>query len=420
MSTLIQIASSGSSSGRFGIADSNGVYTYYSTLQAAITAASAGQTVEFFTDYTETGNVSVNLKNDVNLNLNGHTYTLTNSGTANCIQDNGVGVNCIIANGIFKRIQGTPSLTNTLCLYITGASDITCYDVKFIQDLGSGNKVSINVNNVNARLTGAYCIGGNPTLRIDAGTVLDSNAIALNGSAISNYGVIKNCFGRGIGAGGIGNLGTAYNCVGIDDSTVGFGNGGTAINCSGKGFQGYISYTNSVNVNCTGTSSASTGYLANGAGYNFKCFGYSTAGYGIAMINSTLDTCVGFSSALAGIATSDSGANTSDVKNSQAISTASIGFYANNATTGCKIYNCTIESMWNNAAGHGIQGTANGLEIVNCTISVANASANALFASIARTFKYTQNSFRGATTSVNANITQGMINTDDAYGNITV
>ena len=43
-----------------------------------------------------------------------------------------------------------------------------------------------------------------------------------------------------------------------------------------------------------------------------------------------------------------------------------------------------------------------------------------LYASAAKTFKYAQNSFRGATTSVNANITQGMINTDDAYGNITI
>ena len=50
-----------SASGKFGISDSNGAYTYYTTLSAAITAATSGQTVEFFTDYTETGNVTISM-----------------------------------------------------------------------------------------------------------------------------------------------------------------------------------------------------------------------------------------------------------------------------------------------------------------------------------------------------------------------
>ena len=57
---------------------------------------------------------------------------------------------------------------------------------------------------------------------------------------------------------------------------------------------------------------------------------------------------------------------------------------------------------------------------MNCSIKVANASANCLSASTPITMKYANNAFEGATIAVNANITQGMINTHDNFGNIII
>ena len=62
--------------GRFGISNSDGEYTYYDTLQLAINAASSGQTVEIFADYTESTDTTVTLKDGVIINGNGHSYTM--------------------------------------------------------------------------------------------------------------------------------------------------------------------------------------------------------------------------------------------------------------------------------------------------------------------------------------------------------
>ena len=62
--------------GPVGVANSLGVYTYYNTFSSSMAAAPTGSTVEFFADVIETGSISVNLRNGVNINGNGHTYTL--------------------------------------------------------------------------------------------------------------------------------------------------------------------------------------------------------------------------------------------------------------------------------------------------------------------------------------------------------
>jgi hypothetical protein len=78
--TVLEIFSSGGgSSGKFGISDSTGAYTYYSSLSSAITAASSGQVIELFADITESSSTAVNLKAGVIIQGNGHTYTHTST-----------------------------------------------------------------------------------------------------------------------------------------------------------------------------------------------------------------------------------------------------------------------------------------------------------------------------------------------------
>lgn len=102
-----------SSGGRFGISNLDGEYTYYTTLQNAINAATTGDTVQVFSNYTETGTTAVILKDGVDINFNGYTYEKTTSDFTRLIE--GDGVNCKLINGILVRKNGTSFIS---CVYI--------------------------------------------------------------------------------------------------------------------------------------------------------------------------------------------------------------------------------------------------------------------------------------------------------------
>ena len=76
--------------------------------------------------------------------------------------------------------------------------------------------------------------------------------------------------------------------------------------------------------------------------------------------------------------------------------------------------NCTFRSRWNNASGHAVTLNSSNDTFVNCTFEVTNASANCLYASIARTVDASNNVMIGATTPINANVT---VNASTDLGN---
>jgi hypothetical protein len=65
--------------GPFGISNSGGTYTYYSSLSQAMSAATAGRTIEMFADVTISSGTAVDLKPGVTIQGNGHTYTHTST-----------------------------------------------------------------------------------------------------------------------------------------------------------------------------------------------------------------------------------------------------------------------------------------------------------------------------------------------------
>ena len=419
---VLEIFSNGSASGVWGISNATGVYTYYTTLTLAMAAAVSGQVIEMFADVTETTNVSVDLKNGVNINGNGHTYTLNQAGTANCIQDNAVAVNCTLSNITFKRVGGTPSSVNTLCMYITGGSKIKTYSTILIG--GDTYMRCLTINNGAAEVYGLYAEGYNPTVTVTSGTLIDSTSRSLNGAGINvgANGKLINCTGYGTNAGGINNGGTATNCTGYDGSVGGFSNTGTALNCTGysAGSGGYACEGGSSNVNCIGYSSATYGFNSNGAVNVISCKGYSTAGAGLVMTNGAAYDSMGFSTTSYGMWAANSGGSITDLRSCRAISLAAVAIFMNNTNSGCKIYNTEAYSKWDNVLGHGITVAGNNAEIVQCTIEVTNASAKAINAASALTTKYGNNAFKGATTPISTNITQGIINTQDNQGNILI
>ena len=381
---------SGGASGVFGISNSSGVYTYYTTLTLAMAAATSGQVIEMFADVTETGAVSVSLKTGVNINGNGHTYLLTNSGTSNCIQDNGVSVYCEIFNIKFKRTGATASTTAALPLYVTNAAtQIINHGVSYESTFGLAAGIS-------GKVTGGYFRGelsGNLSLIVVSGAIL-TNAVFYSATG---YADIK---------------GAAINCAFRSD-------GSQAV---------FASATTARLIKCAGYSTAGYGIYVNG-GYLFNCVGYSTSNSGIYTLDTAtvVENCAGYSTGVCGIQ------GTGDFINSIGESTANAGIFGTsiiNCTAkssaakatwlGGKMYNSTSICSWNNASGHAIELQTNNTEIVECVLQVTNATSNAIYAGSALTCKYAINAFKGATTSVNANVTQGIVNVSDTKGNIVI
>jgi hypothetical protein len=411
--------------GPIGVANSLGVYTYYNTFSASVAAAPTGSTVEFFADIIETGSISVNLRNGININGNGHTYTLNTAGTASCIIDNGVAVSCSISNITFTRLGGTASSTNTLCMYITGGSIIRAYGTKLIG--GATNMRCLTINNLAAQVYGVYAEGYNPCITITNGQLFDSTAKSLNGTGITveASGTAIKCVSYGFGADGLVSAGNIIDCVGYGSLNNGItATAGLVQDCTGYGGGGFglsISGVNTVAINSSGYSPAGAGVYTNSTrAIGLK--GYSTSNRGIYLINGVITDCTGYSTANQGIYMENSGATISELRSCKAISTAAAAIYQNNLTPGSKIYNTEAISRWNNALGHGIMVSGSNTEIVQCVIETTSALANCIFpsGSLPSTVKYANNAFRGANVAVNANITQGMINTHDNQGNIII
>lgn len=384
------VISGGGGSGIFGIPNASGVYTYYATLTLAMAAAVSGNTIEMFADVTETGAVTVNLKSGVNINGNSHTYLLTNSGTSNCIQDNGVSLICEIFNIKFKRTSATASSTAALPLYITSATtQIINHGVSYESTFGLAAAIS-------GKVTGGYFRGelsGNLSL-----TVL-STGILTNANFYSAVGYAK-----------------------ID---------GTAINCTFRSDGSYAVSAlpaSSRLIHCTGYSTSNYGIYV-GSGYILNCVGYSTANSAIYTANADciVENCTGYSTGVCGIQ------GFGDFINSVGESTANAGIF------GTSIINCTAKSSaakatwlsgkmynsvsicsWNNASGHAVELQANNTEILECVLQTTNATANSIYSGTAYTCKYAINAFKGATTAVNANVTQGITNISDTKGNILI
>jgi hypothetical protein len=382
------IAPPSSSSGKFGIADSTGAYTFYTTLSAAITAASSGQTVEFFTDYTETGNVTINLKNGVNINGNGHTYTCTYGGIN--VFYNGLGVQSVSD----LTIVGTGMNAGNIMFLVDGASCTTyCNGVVIKTDNGHGGYA-----NAGAKLYGLVSRVSSSAFGItvaNGSTLIDCKSYSVSQFAIYsiNSSETRNCYAESTGNYAIYG-GAIYNCIGIGGIQV----QGTAYNSIGISSSGYGIYITGGSIyNCTAISSASWGiFLYSNNAIVSNCTIISTAANGI------------YSQFVSGC----------KISNNYITSSAAIAVRFN--ATSASFNNNHIDCTWNNTGGHAFQAGQSGDVLCGNVFQVANASANCLNAGSAVTTKYVDSKLIGATTPVNANITQGMVNTEDNFGNILI
>jgi hypothetical protein len=391
MSTQIQIAPK-SASGIFGISDSAGTYTYYATFTLAMAAATSGQTIEMFTSVVETGAVTITLKDGVTINGNGHTYTVSNAGLTDVFETTIAGIYRIYNLNVIR--------TNATGGYVLNAKNLVVSIHYF-----DGTHFTTNKG-------GIYSGSANVIQKFYNGK------ITISGSGIGIAGLQDNEFynfvlrATSTATGALFNVGVIYN------STFNYEGNGTsalyldAFNCTFIARGGGHTIQNGRNIsNCSIYNFANFGNYVNCVQFN-NCLLYSATSYGSYTESGTLyKNCTIVSNG-------NIGAVNGHHRNSAILSTAGIGAYIF-FVVGYH-YNCTIQSSWNNAAGHGVRiGIAN-VDIVECAIEVANSSANIINALSAFTTKYANNAFKGATTDINANITQGVTNVHDLQGNILI
>ena len=414
MSTQIQVAPV-SASGVWGIANTSGVYTYYTTLTLAMAAATAGQTIELFADVTESGVVNVTLKNGVSINGNGHTYTYT-STTGNCFT---IGNTSTVHLYDLKIARTNTTPTGAYVFYFSSGSAVY-------------TNCSLYCKNVYVYYTFTTSTGGTPVIYNDGytGFTVDGLFAQVNGSGYvfsavggTGAGVFNNCTAISTGTGSGMNIDVSSSA---DNCYVSV-NSGTGVALASRISNSRIMSDTGVAVSAVAPNqSFRQGTAAN-------CYLYSRT-YRVAQdtlcTDSTLISESGFCSVGSALYNCYCYTNTSGVAggnfnqpefyNCYLVSAAAVTIPSGIAAI---VVNSQVICAWNNTGGHAFNvgnnygGTS---KVYNSHIKVANASANCLKGSVAVNMYYTNNVFEGATTPVNANVTQLIVNTHDNQGNILV
>jgi hypothetical protein len=387
------------SSGIFGIADATGFYTYYPNLGTAIAAATVGETIQLFTDYTETVSAAVILKNGVNINLNGHTYEYAVANNSDTISDGGTAKTVTIFNGTLKRTNASsPTNTTGVCLKVSNvSSNITLHGVTVIAEDGSNCCIVQN-----GKLSGGYyrqigaVAGSSFAFQI---TSADSSVDNVHVHADTkqsrlSLGKVSNSYFRNdVG------IGVDIDSAVVDNITA-YSNGSTAIRI---GDQGKL-------FNSTGISTASIGIstVAGSSEIN-NCSGYSTAASGLSIAGIATNSS-GTSTALYGISTNSTA---TIIYNCTGVSNASAAILGNG-----KVIKSSAICRFNDALGHAFTGPGNTSEIIDCYGEVVNASAFGINAPSFSPF-ITKLTGKGMTQLLNV-LGNSQVNTADNYGNILI
>jgi hypothetical protein len=390
------LVSAAGASGIFGIADAAGVYTYYSSLAAAIAAATVGQTIQLFTDYTETASVSVFMKNGVNINLNGHTYEYATADINDTLSDGGIPATVTIFNGTLKRTgSSAPTTVVGVGLKLSNNStNVTLHGVTVIAEDGSNCCIIQG-----GKLSGGY-------FRQIGSTTGSANAFLLNGSGsiADNIHVhADNLFSRI----DLGKISNSY--FRNDGARAVYLNSGEAYNITGYSTAGEAILVGAAKLyNSTGRSTVNFGISTSTASEIYNCSGYSSGGSGISNLNYA-ENCVGSSIALYGIFT---GSN-SKTYNCTARSTSLSAFFSRG-----RIVKSSGISTYNDPTGHGFTAIENNDEIVDCYAEVVNASAYGVNAPTTSPYVIGFSGI-GMTQLLNL-LSNAQSNTEDNFGNILI
>ena len=357
----------GSATNVLGIADSNGVYTYYSDYASAITAASVGGTIEQFGDIVETGSVTLNISKSLTIQMNGYSYTLDNIDNTYAVYITGNDLNINILNGKINRINGVASRTIE-CGSSTTNRSIICFDgTTIFTDLDDTRSLLGTSNNTT--ITGGVwrseSAGGTLSVIVDTDCTL-TNFIYEGTGYVSSYrsrSVVSN------GTINSSHPSHAFFLNGVSCK----GNNLTIRNTVGEGVYSVGSLTN-CNVYSEGNDAIRMG---NGA-VTDNCYGYSTAGAGLYVGGGVVSNSQGYSTSTFGM--HFDGRNSPKGINCKGWSSAATGIRLFSGSNGVTLTNCYAESTLDTTAGHAIECSSapSNLKLINCTVKTTNAGANGI------------------------------------------
>ena len=284
-------------SNTWGIYDSIGNFTGYSTLATAMISATAGTTIHLMGNTTETITTSNLLKDGVNINLRGHTYTVDTAidGISALTDIQGRTILSVTSRIYDGQILRTNSATSSYgCSFINQNSNITFEGVLIESTLGTATLVSCTMR---GGIHKGYENGLRIIAKVNGKTI--SNAVGICTNPIKGQpiflsgaysGELVNCLGINYGKGhGIVSIGNGYDiikCVGLQQGD-GYGDG--IVITGGKG-----SLISSVGKNMVGATGGTGGCGISAQCYKIVgCQGISNSigGYGIIHASPSMDNC---------------------------------------------------------------------------------------------------------------------------------
>ena len=399
----------GGSSGRFGISDGSGSFTYYSDLSSSAAASTAGDVIQMFANYVETDDSKkVVLKSGLTLDGNGYTYTLSGSSPTSSIQNEEVADYTLhLTNIRIRRIGGgSHASTEGAAFLIDGTNlstnnNIYCFDVKIENPSGfgltsqQGGNSRFNIYNLESEASGTAIYWNYGTLH-DCKGVSTGGGVGIEGR--SNSGEVKRSYGESTTGYGLLVYYETSDSTGVSDSSYGIWSGITAARGGLK--------------RCVGKSDSSAGIIASGNGIIADCVGYSNSNHGIYnQANTELHNCTGVTVSGNGIYLRN---NNAKAYNCSAFADSG---YAWRLQDGGRMYDCTGTSISN----HVVYNQTNyddRISIIGCTLETEDATKNALYNVYDKNYIAQNNVYKGMTTvvrpSYGANVA---INVADTYGN---
>ena len=344
-------AAASGGSGVCGISDPSGVYTYYATLTLAMADAVSGDVIELFANITETTNLAITLKNGVNINFNGYTYTLNTTGTASAFISPTTGdLNCSMYNGKIIRTGGNANSANSAGIISTNnAFNLKMYGMVVESTFG-----------MTLGITGGSLYGG---------TFINAlylyNVVAQLGCKVFN--ITLEGFGQLFASGG------DFNNISIVST-------------------GSAAITGTYNIwDSKVISTANAGMFSTAPCNVYNCYVESTFNNGIYLVNSLIKDSIG--KGVSGFGIQNSGGSIVDC---EGISTGNVGIISlSGEVTGCiarsagnycyanqlpaTYVKCIAINTFNSTGGGGfLQQSASGTRYVDCYAEVVNVGAFAI------------------------------------------
>ena len=388
----------GASGGVLGITDSSGVYTYYSTIELALAAASSGDVIEQFTNILVSGTSTINLIDGVTWQMNGYEYknNTSNDMVMFTIPTNTT-VKFTFKNGTIVKTGGT-LVDNTNNVIHGGnytTSEIISESMTFEATNGRAYGGSASLIGGNFEGKGFESQGSSKNINVSVtGNTLITGADSRVYNSIFFSGGNYNYLQTGCRV-----YNSTFESAGSHGALLGSGDceahNCTFISSAGSGIQitGTTSSAFAKMFNCTAISTASNGILGSGYAEIHNSTAISSSSRAMFLSdNVKVNNCVGRTS-------------------------ASQGIYVNNA---CIVKNTVSITTFNATNGHALVGVGTGFEFIACHGEVVNASAYGLNTISTSNGKMAKNTFKGTTTFIGGGGTNSMSNTPDSYGNLII